>query len=55
MGLNFVNWYMSKLHKAAHRDAKLSVAFVKVAQLMAEPPTVMSPRLAWRVMRGGVT
>ena len=53
-GVNFVNWYISKLHKAAHHDAELTLAFMNVANLLAPPPSVMHPRLAWRVLMGNV-
>ena len=53
-GVNFVNWYIAKLHKAAHKDAELTVAFLKVANLLAPPPSVMHPRLAWRVLMGNL-
>lgn len=52
-GVNVVNWYMSNLHKAAHKDAQLSLAFHNVANLLAPPPSVMHPRLAMRVFFGG--
>ena len=29
-GVNFVNWYMAKLHKAAHRDPVPALAFHKI-------------------------
>ena len=50
--VNLVNWYMSKLHRAAHRDGELSWAFVKVTNLLAPPPSVLHPRIAARVLRG---
>lgn len=53
-GVNFVNWYISKLHKAAHHDAELALAFMNVANLVASSPSVMHPRLAWRVLMGNV-
>lgn len=52
-GVNLINWYMSKLHRAAHKDAQLSLAFHNVANLLAPPPSVMHPRLAMRVFFGG--
>ena len=52
--VNFVNWYMSKLHKAAHNDGELSWAFVKVTNLIAPPPSVLHPRIAARVVRGNL-
>jgi 2-polyprenyl-6-methoxyphenol hydroxylase-like FAD-dependent oxidoreductase len=53
-GIKFVNWYMSKLHKAAHHDAVPALAFHRVANLLAPPPSVMHPRVALRVLRGNV-
>lgn len=46
----FFNWYVSKLHKAAHSDAEATKAFLSVAQLCAPPPTILSPRIALRVL-----
>lgn len=48
--LHFVNWYVSKLHRAAHRDSELGWAFIRVTNLLAPPPTIMHPRLAARVL-----
>ncbi|MEO8100342.1 MAG: FAD-dependent monooxygenase [Acidobacteriota bacterium] len=53
-GVNAVNWYMSKLHRAAHTDAELALAFHRVANLLAPPPSVMQPRLALRVLGSGL-
>ena len=49
-GVNFVNWYMARLHRAAHRDSELSKSFHLVSNLLAPPPSVMHPRLAARVL-----
>jgi 2-polyprenyl-6-methoxyphenol hydroxylase-like FAD-dependent oxidoreductase len=49
-GVNLVNWYMARLHRAAHRDAELSKSFHLVSNLLAPPPSVMHPRLAARVL-----
>lgn len=49
-GVDFVNWYLAKLHKAAHRDAVASLAFLKVANLVESPPSVMHPKIALRVL-----
>jgi len=49
-GVSFINWYIAKLHKAAHRDPEASVAFLKVANLLAPPPSIMHPRMALRVL-----
>jgi len=48
-GVNFVNWYMSKLHKAAHADTVPAMAFFRVANLLAPPASVLHPKVAWRV------
>jgi hypothetical protein len=52
--IDFVNWYLSKLHKAAHRDPAASVAFLRVANLVAPPPSVMHPRIVMRVLKGNL-
>src|SRR5581483_967491 len=49
-GVSFVNWYMAKLHQAAHRDPVAALAFHRVSNLLAPPPTVMHPRVALRVL-----
>jgi len=53
-GVSFVNWYLEKLHRAAHHDPELSVAFLRVANLLAPPPSIMHPRMALRVLRGAL-
>ncbi|MBI3207471.1 MAG: FAD-dependent monooxygenase [Candidatus Solibacter usitatus] len=53
-GVNFINWYMSKLHRAAHHDDRVSLAFHRVANLLAPPPSVMHPSIAWRVLWGNL-
>jgi 2-polyprenyl-6-methoxyphenol hydroxylase-like FAD-dependent oxidoreductase len=48
--VKFINWYMSRLHKAAHFDPELSVAFHRVANLLAPPRSVLFPRIVGRVI-----
>ena len=48
--LRFINWYMSKLHKAAHTDEVPALAFHKVGNLLAPPESVMHPRVMGRVI-----
>ena len=52
--VKFINWYMAKLHKAAHHDEVPSLAFHRVANLLAAPPSVMHPRVAARVLWGNM-
>ncbi|HUE04602.1 MAG TPA: hypothetical protein VMR62_33935 [Bryobacteraceae bacterium] len=54
-GVNFVNWYMTKLHKAAHSERVAAMAFFKVANLLAPPPSVMRPRVVRSVLKGNLT
>ena len=53
-GIKFINWYMAKLHKAAHHDEVPAMAFHIVANLLAAPPSVMHPRVAARVLWGNL-
>lgn len=50
--LKFINWYIAKLHKAAHRDRALTLAFLNVANLLASPGSLMHPRMVLRVLLG---
>jgi hypothetical protein len=46
----FINWYISKLHRAAHTDPVAALAFHRVGNLLAPPPSIMHPRVAARVL-----
>jgi 2-polyprenyl-6-methoxyphenol hydroxylase-like FAD-dependent oxidoreductase len=50
VGVKFINWYLSKLHKAAHTDPVAALAFHRVGNLLALPPSIMHPRIAARVL-----
>jgi len=53
-GVKFINWYISKLHKAAHTDPVAALAFHRVGNLLAAPPSIMHPRIAARVLLGSL-
>jgi len=53
-GVNFINWYMAKLNKAAQKDPVPAMAFFRVANLLAPPPSVMHPKVVWRVLLGNL-
>lgn len=53
-GGDFINWYIARLHRAAHRDPAASLAFLKVANLVAPPPSLMHPKIALRVARANL-
>jgi 2-polyprenyl-6-methoxyphenol hydroxylase-like FAD-dependent oxidoreductase len=52
--VRFLNWYIGKLHIAAHRDALVSVAFLRVINMIASPPSVLHPRIVWQVIKGNL-
>ena len=52
--VRFINWYVGKLQVAARHDPELSLAFMKVANLFVPPPSLLRPRLAWRVFIGNL-
>jgi hypothetical protein len=45
---------MERLHRAAHNDEVLALAFQRVANLLAPPPSILAPNLAVRVLTGNV-
>jgi 2-polyprenyl-6-methoxyphenol hydroxylase-like FAD-dependent oxidoreductase len=49
-----INWYMAKLHRAAHTDAEAALAFHRVGNLLVPPESVMHPRIALRVLWGNL-
>ncbi len=49
-----INWYMEKLNRAAHHDPIPALAFHRVANLIAPPPSAFHPRVALRVFLGNL-
>ena len=52
--VRFINWYIGKLHLAARHDPQLTNAFLHVANLMAQPPSLLKPSIVARVLRGNL-
>jgi 2-polyprenyl-6-methoxyphenol hydroxylase-like FAD-dependent oxidoreductase len=50
----FINWYIGKVHLAAHNDGVLSVAFLRVLNMMAPATSLLHPLMALRVLRGNL-
>lgn len=49
-----IDWYMTRLHRAARHDPAVVKAFGKVANLVAPPSSLLQPRVAWRVLLGNL-
>ena len=49
-----INAYIAKLHKAAHHDPVVALAFHRVGNLLAPPPSILAPRIALRVLWGNL-
>jgi hypothetical protein len=49
---NFINAYIGKVYRAAEKDPVVGQAFLRVANLMAAPPTLFAPSILARVLRG---
>jgi 2-polyprenyl-6-methoxyphenol hydroxylase-like FAD-dependent oxidoreductase len=52
-GFGLVSRYMERAHRAARRDPVVLRRFFEVASLLAPPPAMMAPAIAWRVLLGG--
>jgi 2-polyprenyl-6-methoxyphenol hydroxylase-like FAD-dependent oxidoreductase len=48
--VRFINWYVGRVHQAARHDARVSDAFLQVANLQAPPERLLQPRVAMRVL-----
>lgn len=46
--------YLRRFHRAARLDPTLSLAFIDVLALRKSPASLLSPRLAWRVLMGNL-
>ena len=44
---------MERAHRAATRDPVVLRRFFEVASLLAPPPAMMAPAIAWRVLLAG--
>jgi 2-polyprenyl-6-methoxyphenol hydroxylase-like FAD-dependent oxidoreductase len=53
-GFALVSRYMARAHRAATHDPAVLRRFFEVASLLAPPPAMMAPAIAWRVLLGGV-
>jgi 2-polyprenyl-6-methoxyphenol hydroxylase-like FAD-dependent oxidoreductase len=52
-GFGILSRYMERAHRAASRDPVVLKQFFEVASLLAPPPAMLAPRIAWRVLVGG--
>lgn len=52
--VRFINWYIGKLHVAAQHDVQVTRAFLQVANLMAQPPSLLKPSIVARVIKGNL-
>ena len=50
VGVKIINAYIARMHKAAHADPSVAIAFHRVGNLLAPPPSIMHPRIAMRVL-----
>jgi 2-polyprenyl-6-methoxyphenol hydroxylase-like FAD-dependent oxidoreductase len=53
--VRFINAYIGRVYRAAEHDAVVARAFLRVANLMAAPPTLFAPWIVARVLRGSRT
>jgi 2-polyprenyl-6-methoxyphenol hydroxylase-like FAD-dependent oxidoreductase len=50
-GIDFLNRYVARVHRATLHDEVVGLAFLKVMNLMAPPASLFHPRLLWRALR----
>lgn len=54
LGTDVINWYVSSVHRATHRDRQVTEAFIKVLMSVEAPTTLFHPRIALRVSRSAL-
>ena len=50
-GTRFLHWYIGRVHRMSHHDPRVFGAFLKVMNMLAPPPSLLAPSIAWRVLR----
>ena len=50
LGFSLVNRYMERVHALASQDEEICRRFFDVLNLLAPPTSLMTPRLAWRIL-----
>jgi hypothetical protein len=50
--VRFINAYLARVFRAAEQDPAVARAFLKVAHLVAPPPSLFAPGILMRVLRG---
>ena len=54
LDVKLINWYMGHLHRRGHNHVDASLAFVRVAQLLDPPTSLMRPSMIVRVLAGAL-
>ena len=49
--INFINKYISRVHRATLKDKVVCEAFLNVMSLLKPPTSLFHPKIVWRVMR----
>jgi 2-polyprenyl-6-methoxyphenol hydroxylase-like FAD-dependent oxidoreductase len=49
-----INWYISKIYQAAHRDSLVNDAFIQVMHMMRSPMILFKPAFLIRVLRASM-
>lgn len=52
-GVDLINKYVARVHRATLRDEVVCHAFLKVMNLMEPPTSLFHPRIVWRVIKYG--
>ncbi|MCB0061990.1 MAG: hypothetical protein KDE19_07740 [Caldilineaceae bacterium] len=52
-GVDLLNRYVARVHRATLHDEVVCCAFLKVMNLMAPPTSLFQLQIVWRVMRYG--
>jgi 2-polyprenyl-6-methoxyphenol hydroxylase-like FAD-dependent oxidoreductase len=49
-GTDFINLYVTQIHRASLRDVVVGAAFLRVMNLIAPPLSLVHPQILWRVL-----
>ena len=54
-GYGFMKWYTGRVHRAVAHDTELALCFLRAMHMLEPPTALLTPRMALRVLAGGLS
>jgi hypothetical protein len=54
-GIDLINWYVAKVHRAATRNSVVNRAFLQVMNMLEPPAILFKPTVVFNVIRSSIS